>query len=180
MENYYGMLFNTLNRNQGLNGSLPKINDRIICRSQETRDKQRINLKEQLIKLGKPLNSRIVSSYDLFGNYLKTFNTIKEAAMHYGVRQSMIGKVLNPKYSRYCHNMQFKYGNSIENIGEIKLWSKYKKVIGKFSLDDKLLETMPSISYFVNKYNYPRSSIYKCLNGTMKSCAGYKWKFIEQ
>lgn len=179
-EYYYGVLFNVLNSKKGLNLKLPKINDNIKYVSKLISNKCRLRLKQQIIKKGEPLRCRMISSYDLYGNYIETFKTIKDAAIKYNITQAMIGKVLSKKYSRMSNNMQFKYGNSTENIGKIPLWRKINKNVGKYSLNDELIEIMASVSYFVNKYNYPRSSIYKCLNNQMISCSGYKWKFIEQ
>jgi len=176
----YGLLFNVLDKDMGLNLKLPKINENVPSISNELREKFSKILKNRIIKNGKPLNTRIISSYDKDGNYLNTFESIRNAAIHYNITSAMIGKVLSHNYNNSSKNMQFKYGNNTSNIGKIPRWKKIQKNVGKFSLNNELLEVLPSVSCYVDKYNYPRSSIYKCLRNIMQHCVGYKWQFVKQ
>jgi group I intron endonuclease len=174
-EQEYGILFNVLDRDEGLNLRLPKINDQYKSVSEETVDKMKKARK------GKSAYwcNKIVSIYTLNGEYIKTFTSLGECANYLNCKICQVTKVLKGEAKQY-KGYQIEYGNNTNNIKKYKEknYHKYDKIIGKYSKDDKLLETFTSVREIVNKYKYNTCNLYECLNNKRKTTKGYKWKYI--
>lgn len=175
-EQEYGILFNVLDRDEGLNLRLPKINDQYNSVSEETIDKMKRARK------GKSAywSNKTVSIYTLKGKHVKTFNSVTECTKYLNCKASQVAKVLKGRAKKY-KNYQIKYGKSTEDIEKYKTSRKPKhdKIIGMYSKNDVLLETFKSVMEIVNKYGYNTCNLYECLNKKRKTTKGYKWKYLE-
>lgn len=92
--------------------------------SQESRDKISKTLKEGYIN-GNISKTKVspVDVYDLDGNYIRSFPTIRECGRELGLHVTSIIRVLNGQYSQ-VKGYQVKYSKDLKTIGKITL-SKY-------------------------------------------------------
>ena len=80
------------------------------------------------------------------------------------------------------------YGNRNDKVAKkVSIWRKKKgsdysprkrRKVAQYTLDDKFIKEYKSINEAGRKTNSSIGTIYKCCNGTSKTCGGYKWKFV--
>lgn len=73
-----------------------------------------------------------------------------------------------PHKGKECWLYDKKYGNH-----------PCSKKIGKFDLDDNLIQIYTSIKQASEEHNIHYTNIVKCCTGVIKTSCGYKWKYIE-
>lgn len=122
--------------------------------------------------------SKKVYQYDLDGNFLKEYNSLKDAALNNNSSQSNISCACSEK-TRYSNKYQ---------------WRLYKKEnIGKTSTgnnrvyDHKLIGQYNKQGIFINKYyshelfkqtGFLLTNIIKCCRNKQKTAYGYTWKYF--
>lgn len=149
------------------------------------------------------LNSRRVSTktvmYDLEGNFIKVFESIREAAFE------VTGDKLKCRSIQYCMAKKKHYktaygyiwrryqdvlddnGNVLlklpeEEVIELNTNNRNKhkgKRVCKFSLDGKFLEAYNSIADAGAANNINAKYISDCLHGRQRTAAGFVWKFYD-
>lgn len=135
---------------------------------------------------------RQVSCYKLTGEYVETFNSLIDAVHKYGGSTGCLHDVLNNKKGSTA-NLQWRYGNDINNIEKYSKFStlKYKnRKIEQWSLDEKtLINTFDTVSEAHINTNIHLGNIWDiCMKRKIKkinkknpqvrkSAGGYKWKF---
>lgn len=126
-------------------------------------------------KLGRDRVIQKVSSYDLDGNYLKTFESVTEAGLYYGCDPSSISKVCRNKKNT-THNLIFRYG---EGINHIKVKEKYQgnQCKGVVQICDGKEIYYESINDASRKTGYSSSAISRCCRGTLKLSNNVIFKF---
>ena len=123
-------------------------------------------------------NRKVVSCYTVNGCFIKTYNSIKEAALDLGIARGHLIGALKGR-ALLCKGMQWRYGNSMQAIDDILVYGKMTKhlKIEQYSKDGVLLDEFTSIKELSKKLNLQHSAnIYQCINNKRKTAYGYKWK----
>lgn len=117
-----------------------------------------------------------VKQYDLDGNYIATFNSFREAERYTGADHTLISRCCNKgKGNRMAGNYQWCLEN--ENLDGCK-YQSIRKRIGRFSLDNILIEEYSSIKEAADKMGVKSQSISSALKYGYKSC-GFIWKKLD-
>ena len=126
-----------------------------------------------LYKAPKRINlNGLVHKYSLAGEYLKTYNSIKEVEREFG--ESMQG--INPSIKmgqQYKGYLWFR-GDKPEFVKPYKSKSAPRK-IGQYTMEGKLIKIFNTLREA--RKEFPNVS--KVLNGTANHCHNYKFKYIE-
>lgn len=146
-------------------------------------------------------NRKKISQYDISGNFIKTYNSIKEAAQVTNIPRKSIESCLKEK-TKTAYNYRWKYFDGVENNSIDSLvfkksgrkkggtpWNKGKKIqngcskhnkkIIQYSLDGQLIKQWECISQVTLNLNISRGGIENCARGKSKSSGGYIWKYIH-
>ena len=148
------------------------------CYGRKLTDEQKMKLKgkRKSISGSKNCRSRKVSQYTLDGEYLRTFNTIKEAQKFVGAK-SYTG-IVNACNGKYETSLGYKWKYADEK--DLKVSMNFRKNnIGQFSLEGELIQVFSSMTEASNKTGVSRDSIGCCCNGRTKTASGYIWKFYN-
>lgn len=122
-------------------------------------------------------NNKIISSYTKEGIFIKTFSSIKDASKFYNISPKQIRDILKGR-GKIAHNLQFRYGDSILDIGKPILRKMAHSGIKRLSKDGEEIDTFSSAKEAGEKLNVSCGNIYQCLNKKRKTAYGYKWKYI--
>jgi len=134
-------------------------------------------LNKDFLKVNKD-HERQTAQYDLNGNLLKTFKSLKEAAIELklentGIRQSIIK-------NRPAYGFQFKYFDKIPlpNINKGELIFN-KSGINQYDLEGNFIKYWETIISIVNTLNVLGINIIKCAKYQRKSANGFQWKYAN-
>ena len=88
--------------------------------------------------------------------------------------------VENLEWCTYKYNAN--YGTAIDrkkaNTDYVELAKKHHKRIVQNTLNDAPIKEWASIKEASDSLNLDKGSICKCLKGKVKTCGGYKWKYV--
>ena len=127
-------------------------------------------------------NNKIVSCYDINGNYIKTFESIKEASKFYNISHvNLIGALKSNLI--LSKGLQWRYGNDKNNILPVVVYGNKTKhlQIAQYDLNNNLIKIFQSIKDISLQLNIrSTANIYQCINNKRKTAYGYKWKFYTE
>lgn len=166
----FGIKFNVLDRKLGLNLKLPKLGDLPISFSEDTLKKM------SLARKGKEAywNNEIVSIYDLEGNYLRTFKSLKRCSKYLRCSPMLIRRCCDGSISTIKKKYQARKGKNINNIG-IPKERKIRSDLGKnksytskpiICIEDN--KEFKSLSEASNYYSISITTISNILHGRTK------------
>ena len=127
-------------------------------------------------------NNKVVSCFDVNGNYIETFNSIKSAAIKYNISHGHIISALKGKLI-LCKNLQWRYGDNIINIAPIIIYGNMTKhlKIAQYDLNDNPIKIFESVKHVSLQLNIKSvANIYQCINNKRKTAYGYKWKLYTE
>lgn len=97
---------------------------------------------------------------------------------------NLVGKHNKETKDRISKSQKKRYrekGLSCEQLNRLKQYAFKPKRIGRYSLDNELLETYNSLSEVKEKLNISTlSGISQCCNGKRNKACGYKWRYLEE
>ncbi len=135
-------------------------------RSEETKIKIKIN------SLGK--NSRSILQYDLQGNLIKKWLSIKEAEDVYGKAiKSVLSGDINTA-GKYI--WRYESNPIIENNFTLPIHKLSKSINQIEPTTGNIIKTWNSIADIKRELGYPTSNISACCNKKQKTAYGYKWE----
>lgn len=129
--------------------------------------------------------SKRIIQYDLDGNFVKVWESIKSAAKHLNINNSCIShSILDEQvtihgfFKYYTKNYPLKIIRKLNNkqIAAIEKLNSTRK-IGQFSKNNQFIKEYDNIkdaSSITNKGN-----IIKCCKGKRKTAGGFIWKYIK-
>jgi group I intron endonuclease len=124
-------------------------------------------------------SKKTINQYNLEGKFIKTWNSISEAASTLNLNNSSIGKCCRMEAS--THQMGgfiWRYLDDVKNTSDIPpIKYKSKKYVEQYTLDGEYLNTFNSVSEASRSINSATTNISKCCNGKRKSARGYVWKY---
>lgn len=133
---------------------------------------------KELLRKTSP-NKIPVNAYDMYGNYIDTFDSVSECARKLCVDKSHILDCCNHRALR-CKEYQFRFVDDVPpEIGVIARRAKDKIRVGMFDDDGNMIGEYESIRVAAEKNGADPSSIAKCLKGKLKHHIGYVWKIID-
>lgn len=128
----------------------------------------------------KKLTNTKVNQYDKNGNFIKTWESVKELAKFFNTGSTTIIEYIREnKFYKKDHYFEY-YDGNIDNI-KIKVKKREKhpncKKVGKYDFNMNLISIYESAMDAIkeNKNNY---GIYNCLQNKAKQSCGFIWKYI--
>lgn len=118
-----------------------------------------------------------VNQYDLEGNYMKTFESIKEAAKTVGCSDGEI-VVCCQKKRKSTHGYQFRYEDDDSFVGKVK--GNTKKSVFCYSLENEFICEYESVAQASRETNIGCTDIAKCARGKRKTAGGYIWRYADE
>lgn len=137
------------------------------------------NALHYLYSLGKRLHYGAINQYDIQGNFIKRYDTIREAAL---ATSTIYGNIV------YCakglRNIAggyiWKFVN--EDNGEVLYENKVKKEVVQLTLWGEYVKTFDSITDAAKEVNASPDSIAKCCTRSyaINKVSGYIWRFLDE
>lgn len=120
---------------------------------------------------------RKIKQYKLSGEFIKEWNSIKEAAefLNNSKAQSNISACCAGRKHR-AYNFIWRYSDTEQNIKPLQ---PYRSPIDKFNKQGDYICTYSSIAEASRNTGIIDTSIGNCLRGRAKSAGGYVWKFKQ-
>ena len=125
-------------------------------------------LKEELSKAHIDLQVTKIEQYSKDEQFIKEWNSIKEAATHLKIERTSISKAL--------HGVAKTAGGFVWKLKE-KYNPLIKKPIEQFDLDGLYIQTWPNVIEAEKALNI--HNISKALRGVNKTAGGFQWKYID-
>lgn len=121
---------------------------------------------------------RKIKQFDLSGNYIKTYNSIVDAAHETNSSDTKI--VSCCKKERISHNNFFWQYEEDENTTFLNNYTPptVKKTVGQYDFNGNLICTYESATKAAKMINGTQSAITRCCNGKNNHHKGFIWKFI--
>lgn len=119
-----------------------------------------------------------IIQYDLNGNFIKKWNSIKEAQLFYNT--NVISQCCkHKKHYQSAKGFIWEYENEKEITKKEKVGKWLEKKVNQYDLNNKFIATYNSIKEAGKLNNIYPQNISKCCLGKYKTCGNYKWKFLE-
>lgn len=122
-----------------------------------------------------------INQYTVDGKYIKTWDSIKEAANYYSNSKNApdnLSEALNGKINSWYGFIWKVYKNDCSDILITKKIKPTKKV-QQFDLNGRFIAEYASANNAAKQLNYKNpGGIGKCASGKAKTAAGYIWKYV--
>lgn len=135
--------------------------------SKESRERMSIGRKGQ--------GSKPILQYDLEGNFIQKWNSIKEASKQLGISNTTISNCC-VGHLRSCYGFIFSFTPIKENYKYIKNKTSSKK-INQYDLDGNLIKEWDSTTDVSNILGFNSRNISMCLTGNIKTAYKFIWKY---
>jgi very-short-patch-repair endonuclease len=124
-------------------------------------------------------NGKGVYQYDMDGNYISKYPSIKEAAKSTGLFTSQIGGLCNKK-TNSVKNFVFRFASEHEEGKNIEPTKNnlVKKIVAKYDRDGKYIETFESATEASRQVNGSKESIVHACKKSFLS-HGFLWRYLE-
>ena len=125
------------------------------------------------------VNEKGVYQYDMDGNYITKYPSIKEAAKSTGLFTSQIGGLCNKKMNS-VKNFVFRFDTEHEEGEKIEPTKNnlVKKTVAKYDKDGKYIETFESATEASRQVNGSKESIVHACKKSFLS-HGFLWRYLE-
>lgn len=148
-----------------------------VKRTEETKQKCREahlgkKLSEESIAKRTASVSKTIYQYDLDGNLIRQWESVKQAGETLSINRPSISNCLKGRY-KSAGGFIWKY--SVEEVVPVKK----TKSIEQYDLEGTLIKIWDSINSIENETNYKRKTIYACANGQNNTAYGYIWKYTS-
>lgn len=122
------------------------------------------------------VNDRKIKQYSLDGQFIKEWNTLKDAEQFLGIKkaQANISACCMGKKKR-AYGYIWRYSDS--NL-PIKPLMPYRTTIGQYDLNGNLIRTFKNIKEASTILNISENGIGNVLHNRAKTSGGYIWKFV--
>lgn len=127
---------------------------------------------ETKLKIGKS-NSKNILQYDLSGNFIMEWKSIREAANNYKITESNISSCCSGSY-KSAGGYIWRYKE--ESIDEKIVTNKFKKVL-QYDENLNFLREWNSAADIQKELGFNQINIRACCRGLKKSCKGYIWRY---
>lgn len=137
-------------------------------------------------KIKKYSFARHIIQYDLLGNKITEYDSIKNAALLTNCRDTSIimnlkGRINTSGGFIWKYKEEEKEKNEIlTEIKENNKNNKKKKMITQYDLNNNKIRDFDSIKEATKFYNYGRNGISNVINGKKETYKNFKWKIYEE
>lgn len=124
-------------------------------------------------------NKKVVSKYDLEGNYIDTYLSFSDAARSVNKSVQGIKECCEFKYKQ-AHGYQWRYGMSKENVGKyIKTYNSKNRThkVCQYTLEGELIKIWESAKVAGETLGVRAQSINAAASGRKKTAFKYIWKY---
>ena len=146
-----------------------------LTNSDETGQGNTGRIKEVIDRMSKP-KSRIVYQYNLDGNFIKEYRSVREAANYLSLSHSNISRCCN-NISKHAGGFIFRY--NIVSVDKVENPNAIKKIVIEINDNDEEIGRWESIMDCVRSTGIDNSNISRVCNGIRKSIKKRRFKFIE-
>lgn len=125
----------------------------------------------------KPKTERLtglIHQYSLDGNYIQTYNSIREAEVKLGTKLKGINEAIRESNSYYKGYLWHR-GDKLEKMNPYKIPNTKARRIEQYTMDGQLVKTYNTLREC--RKDFPNVS--KVLNGTAKHCHNFTFKYAE-
>lgn len=127
------------------------------------------------IKLERKTNAKKVYQYDMQGNLVKIFDSIKQAATEVGTTKSHICNCCKHK-DKSALNFVWRYeGDPFSYTEDIY----YTRQVIQYDLEGNEIKVWNSLADIYKCLNIRQGNIYSCCMGKRNTAGGYTWKYKE-
>ena len=120
---------------------------------------------------------KIVSQYDLFGNFIKDYESASNAARELNLFVSNITAACRGETAQ-CGGFQWKYKNDNKIIKIVP--EKNGKIIAQYDLNNNLIKIYPSAKIASLETGIGVSNIRSCSNNHSHTAGGYIWRHWKE
>lgn len=117
-------------------------------------------------------NLFIIGQYDLEGNFIRTWNFIKDIEYELGIKRDKICKCINNESDKVGTFIFVKIYDSKSIPQKIESYKKYNR----YTKEGVYIDSFKSLKEIKEKLNINPYNISRCISGTLKSACGYIWK----
>jgi len=120
-----------------------------------------------------------VNQYDLFGNFITTFNSLREAANALNINPDEISLCCEGKINSCQHYLWTYLGEEPKILKNTHATANAKYTILQYDLEDNFIKehlTMRAAARSIGNENL-RQGISLCCKNRQKTCGGFKWKY---
>lgn len=125
------------------------------------------------------LSKKKVTMYDFEGNYIRTFDSIQDAAELTNNSKSKICNCCKYK-RRAAGGYQWRYADDKSNVLPYKRTNTLTKAVEQYSLDGNYLATYKSMAEAARLLNKSVTGISGCVRERQKTAYGYIWKCVDK
>lgn len=141
-------------------------------------DYEQKGFKKEMTFWNEPLK-KAVNQYDLDGNLVRRFESIKEAAKELGCSDGEICHCCQKKKGKKTvYGYQWRYADDTEKVGKISV--RGRKKVHQYTLDEKFIKEYTSISQASDITGVHSSDIGKCCRSKQKTAGGYIWRYVDE
>lgn len=122
---------------------------------------------------------RVVNQYDLQGNYIATFSSVKEAAEKNGIAYQTISAILRGSRT---HHREYTYTYKGQKPKIITPQKTHGRITAQYSLDGVYITRFPSANHAaraIGKNSNAGRNIRAVCAGERETAYGFKWKYLD-
>lgn len=127
-------------------------------------------------------NLRKICCYDIYGNFIKNFDSVSEIVKELGISDTSVYKILNRKPgAKTTHGYIFRYSNDCEDIkqGTYSKNDKKRNII-QYDYNYNMIKKYESLTMAYKETNVNKSSICMVCNGKRKFAGGFIWRYADE
>lgn len=134
---------------------------------------------------GDNVNAIKINQYNINGEYIKTWDSISEAAKKYVVSVKSISNALNENKHTNIRNFQWRRYNEYSECKNIEPWIRTKdfsycmKKVRQYDADGNLIDTYDSVTNASRATGINISGISNCCRGILKTSGGFIFEFED-
>jgi hypothetical protein len=137
--------------------------------------KDGINIRSKFGYTEKDINKKLkqskrIEQYDLKGNYINTWDTVKSASEYYNTNPKSIRRVCTGE-RKSCCNFIWQYTDRIE--------SKKNKSVAQYDINGSLIKEWGNLREAATFYDVTFQSIERSISGKYKTCCGFVWSICN-
>jgi group I intron endonuclease len=124
-------------------------------------------------------NRKKVIQYDLKGNFIKEWDSVREASKSVCINESNISNVCTGKYKQ-AGGFIWKYSNDNDFTKNFEPNKTCSKKVFQYDLNDKFIKEWDSVAIASRELSIYVETIYNVCNGRGKTAGGFIWKYAEE
>lgn len=137
---------------------------------------------QDIYKANNPIrHGTAVSQYDLNGNFIATYKSLKDATKSTGAYDSNIKNCCDG-ILKQTNGFIWKYADDPITQEDVDVFNQphfNSKQLNRYTLDGKYIDTFESVAYLYREFGYSQGNISMCCRGVRNKAYGYKWYYAN-